>query len=486
MASSRSPVLPLAALILAAACSGGSGAGGSQDPCAPGAIGRSHLGCDFRPTVTGNLVGSEYHFTIAVANPAATAATVTIDGGGLSTPITFAVPAGAASLQTLPWVPALKLCVGASSADCSGTQTNGALATGGAFHLRSTAPVAVYQYNPVEYAIAAGTDPYSYSNDASLLLPVTSWGRSYYVASWQQTGGQLPSLLTVTAAQDGTTVTITSRASTAAAGGAPAFVAGVAQSVALNAGDALEIASVTGDLTGSLVQADKPIQVLGGHYCAEVPDLVLACDHLEESIPPVDALGRRYLVSAPATPFTPGGNEQVIRIVATAAGTTLAYDPPVASAPTTIANAGDFVEIPRQAAAFQVTASNKILVAQYMEGSGATPANEGDPSMSVAVPVEQYRSSYAFHAPTNYSVSYLDVLAPAGAKIVLDGAPVTGFTAVGSSGYALARVSPLGPGPGGNGFHVATGDMPFGISVYGYGTYTSYWNPAGLDLASIP
>jgi hypothetical protein len=27
--------------------------------------------------------------------------------------------------------------------------------------------------------------------------------------------------------------------------------------------------------------------------------------------------------------------------------------------------------------------------------------------------------------------------------------------------------------------------MAFGISVYGYGSYTSYWYPGGLDLKSI-
>jgi len=460
--------------------------GTCEGPCAPGLLGQSHLGCDFRPTVTGNPVAGDYHFAIAVANPAAAAATVTVDGGGLSAPVTFAVPAGGARVQALPWVAALKLCVGATSADCTGTQANAALAAGGAFRVRATSPVAVYQYNPLEYAIAAAGDPLSYSNDASLLFPETSWGRTYYVASWTPAAGQLPGLLTVTAAQDATTVVVTTRASTAASGGAPAFAAGVPQSVTLDAGGVLEIGSLTGDLTGSLVQADKPVQVLGGHYCAQVPDGVAYCDHLEEAMPPVEALGRRYLVSAPATPATPGGKEEVIRLVAAEAGTTLSYDPPQAGAPTAIANPGDFVEIARQPASFQVTANHKILVAQYMEGQMATAGNDGDPSMSVATPVEQYRSSYRFHAPTNYVVGYLDVLAPTGASISLDGAPVSGFAAIGTSGYGLARVSPLGSGPGTDGSHLITGDQPFGISVYGYGDSTSYWYPGGLDLAPIP
>jgi hypothetical protein len=47
-------------------------------------------------------------------------------------------------------------------------------------------------------------------------------------------------------------------------------------------------------------------------------------------------------------------------------------------------------------------------------------------------------------------------------------------------------ITPLGPGLGGDGNHTITGSTPFGISVYGYGTDTSFWYPGGLDLRLIP
>ena len=34
-------------------------------------------------------------------------------------------------------------------------------------------------------------------------------------------------------------------------------------------------------------------------------------------------------------------------------------------------------------------------------------------------------------------------------------------------------------------FHRASAGEPFGIVVYGYGQYTSYMYPGGLDLAKI-
>lgn len=200
---------------------------------------------------------------------------------------------------------------------------------------------------------------------------------------------------------------------------------------------------------------------------------------------PVDTLSKQYVVIAPAVTTIPGGKEQYVRIIATAADTTLTYEPPVAGAPTTIAAAGDHVEIARNPASFLITANRKVLVAQYMEGSQVA-GGTGDPSMALAVPVEQYRTHYLFHAPLNYTTNYVDIIARTGTAITLDSVSVTSFTPIGTSGYSLARVTPLGPGLGGDGNHTITGSTPFGISVYGYGQDTSYWYPGGLDLRVIP
>ena len=40
-------------------------------------------------------------------------------------------------------------------------------------------------------------------------------------------------------------------------------------------------------------------------------------------------------------------------------------------------------------------------------------------------------------------------------------------------------------GPGQAGAHVLTASQPVGIQVMGYGSYTSYQYPGGLDLAQI-
>ena len=117
-----------------------------------------------------------------------------------------------------------------------------------------------------------------------------------------------------------------------------------------------------------------------------------------------------------------------------------------------------------------------------MVGQSAPPAQtSGDPGMALAVGKEQYRNSYLFHTPTNYTSSFVNIVAPTGATVTLDGVPVSGFIAIGNSGFGLARVS-LSVGTGN---HNISGTQPFGITVYGYGDYTSYWYAGGLNLTKL-
>ena len=461
--------------------------GQCKGACTSESLGASYIGCEYYPTVTGNAVGTVFDFAIAVANASNAVATVTIEGGALAAPMTLMVPANAVKVQILPWQLDLKLCSAQIPDGCS-TPAAGGLIAKGAYHVRSTNPVTVYQFNSLEFMTIKDNTLYdSFSNDASLLLPTNVWRARYYAAAWgallEGSSGNYPSELAVTARADATTVTINSKAASIAAPGAPAFSINTPQSILLNAGDVLEITSLTGDFTGSLVTSDKPIQVVSGHYCTLVPAGVSSCDHLEESMFSVDALGEKYMINAPAVTSLPMGKVEIVRIIGTQAGTTLTYDPPQPGAPTLIANAGDFVEVPSSASSYMLTASAKVLVAQYMEGETAGGMT-GDPSMALAVPVEQFRSTYLFHSPLTYDTNFVDVTAPMGAVVMLDGAPVT-LQAVAGTGYGLARVTPLGAGPNADGNHNIVGTMPFGISVYGYGQYTSYWYPGGLNVTDL-
>ena len=81
-----------------------------------------------------------------------------------------------------------------------------------------------------------------------------------------------------------------------------------------------------------------------------------------------------------------------------------------------------------------------------------------------------------------YDVSYVDVVQPTGASVTLDGQPVTAQVEPLSSGFGIARIQ-LGAGNGGA--HLLTASEPVGVQVMGYGSYTSYQYPGGLNLGQI-
>jgi hypothetical protein len=74
----------------------------------------------------------------------------------------------------------------------------------------------------------------------------------------------------------------------------------------------------------------------------------------------------------------------------------------------------------------------------------------------------------------------VNIVAPEGVEVMLDGAPVTAaWNSIGSSGMRAARVEV------GGGQHQISASMPVGIVVYGYAQFTSYMYPGGLDFEQI-
>lgn len=445
--------------------------GWCDGPCSLNQLGSSYIGCDYFPTVTQNGIlggapGVLLDFAVAVSNSGVATANVTVTSGAATIATTTVAP-GDIAVITLPW-------------NSLRTATTTTLVTDGAYRLRTDQPVTVYQYNPLDYTNGSG---FTYTNDAALLLPVNTWSGTFRVVSrehWVYSSWSYPGFYAVTASEDNTTVVLTPSATGTSVSASAGVAANGTGTITLHSGDVLQVLTTSGDLTGTLISADKPVQVIGGHECTNVPWNVTACDHLEEVIPPLQTVGYSYLVTAPLiNASTP--KARMVRVVATAPNTTITYDPAQGGAPTSLANAGDHFEINQTAASFMITASEKILVAEYMLGQDAG-GDIGDPAMTLAVAVLQYRSSYLFHAPTNYSANYVNITAVTGATVTLDGAAVGGFTAIGATGYSVARVQLSNSG---NGNHTITSTDPFGITVYGYGQYTSYWYPGGLNLSDI-
>ncbi len=490
---------------------------------------RSYIGCDYWPTVVANSVWSIFDYAVIVANAGDEISDVTIDGGA-GVAITRQVAPRSLERIYLPWVRELKgndydEC-GVRPEDDPGLRS--ARADGGAYHLVSSRPVTVYQFSAIEYQPVGGPagkdwaacpghktcernqgQPlgcFSYTNDASLLLPSTALTGNYWITGHptnEDSGVTFGSYFTVTGTRDDTTVevTLSATASVVAGGGLASHAAGDTFSFRLDAGDVVQIANtdvalqgspidplIGGDLSGSRVRATQPVQVLTGSPCAQVPTLNQACDHIEETNLPAETMGTDYIVTQPTGPRGTAA-PHIVRLYGGANGTHLTFDPPIDGAPTTI-NAGEVKYVTMIAeTSFRVTGDQPFSVSTFQVGSHLLQLDPGptfgmgDPSQSNAVAIQQFRSRYVFLAPHDYEMSFIDIAALAGTTITLDGSPVTASpTPVGVSGYRVIRV----PLPrGGSGAHVLVADKPVGVQVIGYGSFTSYQYPAGMNLAHI-
>lgn len=202
---------------------------------------------------------------VAVSNTTGDAASVIVTKGA-ATIATAVVAPDSVQLLQLPWEPTLKGPGGGLLVPFPASVK----VTQGAYRLRSTRPVTVYQFNPIEYAIGAG---FSLSNDASILLPVNVWTGKYRVAARHHFSG-VSGYYYVTAREDGTTVTtLPGPGGGFVKLGIPGLQANGRPPFTLNAGDVAAVVTAGGnafndpsDVTGTLVAADK---LVPGHRRAQ-------------------------------------------------------------------------------------------------------------------------------------------------------------------------------------------------------------------------
>ena len=231
------------------------------------------------------------------------------------------------------------------------------------------------------------------------------------------------------------------------------------------------------DLTATVIKADKEVAVFGGHNCAFVPYDKWACDHLEEQIFPVKTWGKRYFATHTASSTDPN----IYRVISADNGNKITFNPADVHQTITL-DEGKFMDI-TTTKDVEVTGTGRMLVVQYMVGQNYSNLNPGegapgDPAMSLAVAVEQYRTSYRFLAPKSYEKNFVTVVAPSNAQVNLDDVFIdeSKFAPIGTTTYKAAKLAI------GGGAHRISSSVAFGITNYGVGSYTSYMYPGGLDL----
>ncbi len=363
---------------------------------------------------------------------------------------------------------------------------------GDAFRISTDVPVVMYQMNPYGGGNAAVTA-------ASLLLPTSAWDTNYIAVNVSPLDiGYGPSM-NIIASEDDTTVTMLPNQPVTGGNGVPAGPANSPLSFVLNQGQQAQITQDL-ELSGSVIQSDKPIGLLAGQPCMRWPTGTAYCDHGEQMVPPIRALGNEYV----AVMHRPRKTEPAFyRIVGAVDGTQLTYSDAVGG-PASVNLGQQAVFSTSQPFVVKSQDENHpFMLFTYMTSSTYLPemADYGDPDMVISVPVQQYMSSYVFFTDPTYPETNL-VLVRAKLNgtfrdVDLDCAGVVGgWQPVGD--YEWTRVDlmtgnfePVGSCSTGR--HEISSEGPFGLWVWGWGTpltspttqNVSYGYPAGMNVIPI-
>lgn len=499
-------------------CENGTACDPSTFECLPACdVAETHsfsIGCEYFPVRMESLGNSQYCYAAFVSNPWNVPAHIDLEYAGMPIAVeNFAyAPMGVGQNVTYqaydpdagiaPGEMVVLFLSGSSggapncpfpSAVPNGA-TFGGTGFGDAFRVQSDVPVVAYQMNPFGGGSVAVTG-------ASLLIPSSAWHTDYVTANAYYYDLANPSM-NVVAKTDGTEVTIWPVTNLLGGGGIPAGAANTPVVFNLDAGEHAQLSQAE-ELTGSVLIASEPVGVLAGHACLRVPLDVAYCDHAEEMIPPVRALGSQY-VGVMHQPRQ--GEPSIWRIIGAVDGTDLDWSVDVGG-PATL-DAGQVVEF-TTGQPFVVDSQDEdhpFMLMNYMSGSQwnqlQNTSGYGDPEFAISVPTGQYLTRYVFFADPSYPETAITVIRRAVngqfQDVELDCAgTLGGWTAIGDD-YEWTRLQLIvgnfqGVGNCTTGSHEIHSDGSFGLWVWGWGspetsTFTanvSYGYPGGMNVATI-
>ena len=359
------------------------------------------------------------------------------------------------------------------------------------FHITSDEEISVYALNQA-----------TYTSDAFLVFPTDVLGEYYYILSYNGDGqygrneGRTPSQFAIVASEDGTNVVIKPSTPTYTKKSKP-------YTVVLNQGDvylvqsAFDMGTGNPDLTGTVVEADKPIAVFSGHQRAKVPitipSLLPSRDILVEQLQPYKNWGKNAFIIPLVQPYniTAYGND-LFRIIAAKDSTNIFLNGKYI----TTLNSAEFFEAPADQT-FIVNSNKPISVAQYKKTSNnfGSDFNISDPYMLIIPPKEQYLNSYRIISIKSWDYSsskgffpaftehYISLIVPDTAinSIEIDSVkvPANKFKPIPGSKYYYLNY------PTSAGVHSVTGSAPFGIYVTGFGEANSYGYLGGMNFNQL-
>ncbi|MCO5252658.1 MAG: IgGFc-binding protein, partial [Candidatus Kapabacteria bacterium] len=257
--------------------------------------------------------------------------------------------------------------------------------------------------------IVYGVTRFRYTSDGYLALPASSLGKKYQVASYEDptnnTNQYFPSFTSIVGVYDNTKVTFRlggfENARVPLLDGSE-LRANEVMRTTINEGDIWLIPGIGAfnDLTGSTINATKPVNVLSGSFCAYIPSFTPACDFIIEQELPENVWGKKYHV----TPIQGRKKYTIIKIFAKKPMTQYFFDGLPSG---TIQSAGGLRErgwMETRAGADDnprpvvVSSKEAINVVQFNPGQN-DDGIENDPFQLQLSPLQQYQTEIVFNTP---------------------------------------------------------------------------------------
>jgi gliding motility-associated-like protein len=324
-----------------------------------------------------------------------------------------------------------------------------------------------------------------YSSDAATAIPTSALGNYYEVTGYGDPA-QGQSQIIIIGTEDNTTIRLNPAVRTVNNATWGSFY-----NVIINKGETYQIQAFNGagigipstpyyDLTGTIVDADKPVAVYTGNLCA-IPGGCLYCDNLFEQQRPKSTWGVEYYFAfTNKTSITP----DVIRVLGGTNGTNYTY-----SGINFTLNAGDYRDHDITGGG-SLLADQPVMLTQFLRGAQCSaPPALIDPLLLDVLPKAQYANEYLFATSSYARYSgghFATVLVPTGEEgsLRLNGAAVNPalFNPIAGTAYSYGHL-PLSRGT----YYEMTSitAAKFGVYVYGYGADESYGYTAGGNLISL-
>lgn len=344
------------------------------------------------------------------------------------------------------------------------------------------------------------------SSDGFVIQSVTNLGKEYIISSFADHGDNTtewyPGYVAITAAYDKTKVKffMGGNENSRTTGG---LTPGDSGQWNMHAGDVLLIASegYGSDLTGSRVSATKPVSVVSGNFCAEVPIGASPCNIVQSMELPIHTWGKEYLVPN----IIKRKKNSILKIFAKEPNTKIFLDNNTIGY---IKNSGGtegdgYFSIraeTEQIKPIVISADKEISVTQY-NTSSSDDESMSHPFMLTLTPFEQFSKEVAFPTPGirggyGFLENYVNICYEPTefGTIPYD----LEFATVEAGVYAWIKIVNISPNPGtpfiklsngkqyysknlllpGDGIYRIRSEKPFSAYVYGNSLSTSYGFPA--------